>query len=209
MKKADPSFPGSAAHTAYLEKIRKGHTSRYEILDADKNKPQVGDIIIQGRKSSGYLNFTKVPYSGKSHGDIVIKIDGNNLTCIGGNVNDSVRKKSITLRNGLLKGTRGGDGTSSETATSPDGTRTFANQYTTIIRAKRASGINVGLITGTSLVEWAFWTETDNEGNKNTEGRDKEQKANQRDVRGEALFKRMASYWSAAGYNNFDRNPGY
>ena len=100
MKQAGVSFPFNAKHTIYAQSLRS-NSRGFQILDPAKTKVQVGDIVVQNREGNR-LTFNTNPWSGDSHGDIVVSVGGNSAAAIGGNVSDSVSKKNLALTNGLL-----------------------------------------------------------------------------------------------------------
>tara|TARA_B100000963_G_scaffold169665_1_gene147597 strand:+ start:134 stop:3178 length:3045 start_codon:yes stop_codon:yes gene_type:complete len=209
MKKGDGSFPGDTAHTGYLEKVRTGHTDRYEILNASITKPKVGDIIIQGRAESGYLRFFGVPYAGSSHGDIVVKLVGDEnkptaVQAIGGNVGDTVAKKVIKLNPKYYNFADVGGGPRVKIGTVEVG----QNEYTVIIRPKSDSGVNIPKIIETCELEWQKWRPEPKvfKPLEAANAADIETRANQTDARGEELFERLRLYWEAAGVNEFERD---
>lgn len=118
-KQAGLKFPFNAAHVNYaqywLEELTaassEGRNPKYERAgfnpawnfnnDAGR-KLRVGDIIIKNRpgKTPGRNTFfQREAWEGNSHGDIVVEVDydNNTATIIGGNVEDSVTKKTIEL----------------------------------------------------------------------------------------------------------------
>jgi hypothetical protein len=101
MKKASVTFSSAAAHTQYLNKLKQ--FSNWEILDPQETQIRVGDLVVQNRAGENQ-NFSSTPYSGFSHGDIIIEISGNTVYGIGGNVNNTVYKSSFNLRGGKIVG---------------------------------------------------------------------------------------------------------
>lgn len=99
MKKAGVTFGSAASHTQYLNNIKQ--YSNWKILDPEETQIQVGDLVVQNRDGNNQ-KFSNSPYSGFSHGDIIVEISGNIAYGIGGNVSDTVYKSSIDLRGGKL-----------------------------------------------------------------------------------------------------------
>ena len=132
--KTGTSFPNSAAHADYAQQIRKGTSTYqnnpggfppydWEALDPNNHPIELGDIIITNRSTNvgtkeepkyvkNTLTWETPVWTGPTHGDIVTKIidatSGPRLMfkaeIIGGNVGDSVTKKTILLKGaGYLK----------------------------------------------------------------------------------------------------------
>jgi len=93
--KAGVSFPSSASHTGYAQAIRIQSSYGWQALDPKTTPLKVGDIVVQNRKNS--LTFNTKPWSGSSHGDIIVSINGARATGIGGNVSQSVSQTNFTL----------------------------------------------------------------------------------------------------------------
>lgn len=100
MTQAGVSFPSNAAHTGYAQSLRN-NSRGFQILDPARTVVQVGDIVIQNREGNR-LTFASNPWSGFSHGDIVVNVAGNSASAIGGNVNNTVFRSNLPLTNGLL-----------------------------------------------------------------------------------------------------------
>jgi hypothetical protein len=83
--KVDSSFPKNALHTAYAQAIREGRISGWESLDPRTNTPQRGDIIIRNREGNN-LDFDTRPWTGVSHGNVVVGIEDGEVISIGGNL---------------------------------------------------------------------------------------------------------------------------
>lgn len=134
-------FPGIAAHTAYSQAIRTNPT-RYAFTALDPNVSanyplQVGDIIVVNRQDeNGVWNNQRfsqsTPWEGVSHGDIVVSVQGNSIQIVGGNLNQTVEKKSVTISSKLSDG------------------------YFTILRPK--TGTNVAEIVRVAIQEHTLWT---------------------------------------------------
>jgi len=100
------SFPSNSSHIGYLNSLR--NSTGFELLDPIKTKVQNGDLVVFNRfdKNIGKLNnqrFSSNPYSGASHGDIIIDTNNNIADSIGGNVANKVTKTSYELNNGIIK----------------------------------------------------------------------------------------------------------
>ena len=120
-------FPNSSAHANYAQQIRSntltfsnnpGTTSSpgSEWKALPPNTPlEIGDIIIQNRSSDGVMNnltFNSPVWKGSTHGDIVTEIDvssfsGGKVTTIGGNIGNTVKKKTRLITQTKLLKNRG------------------------------------------------------------------------------------------------------
>jgi len=105
MRQAGVSFPSNASHAGYAQSLRDSSRG-FEILDPAKTQVKVGDIVVKNRRNrqgvSNTLTFSTNPWSGDSHGDIVVSVNNNTAAAIGGNVADTVFKTNIPLSSGLL-----------------------------------------------------------------------------------------------------------
>lgn len=168
-KQGYSNFPGKTSHTAYAQALRSD--SNWEILEASKTLPKVGDIVLKPR-SNNRISFTDSLYKGSSHSDIVVAVSGRNYTIIGGNVGDTVKKQQKTAnRNG------------------------YESPWVIVMRPKTNS-VNIQAIISACESEWRFWhlTQTD-QANQRV---DRERTANLENSRGDALLTRLDSYWAAA-----------
>jgi len=100
MKQAGVSFPFNAQHTVYAQSLRNSSRS-FEILNPATNIVKAGDIIVANRDNN--LTFNTNPWSGSSHGDIVVSVSGNSASGVGGNLSETVSKYSIPLIDGKLQ----------------------------------------------------------------------------------------------------------
>jgi hypothetical protein len=96
MQRAGVDFPSNAAHVEYLNSLE--NNSNFELLDPAKNKIQIGDVVVFNRAGNNQT-FTSKPYSGFSHGDIIVSISNNTAEGIGGNVSNTVFKSTFFLNN--------------------------------------------------------------------------------------------------------------
>lgn len=87
----------AAGHWKYINDAYHGRNG-WTFNKPSDYTPQVGDLIC-GSRSGGRFN-SNTNY--KSHCDIVHSVNGNKVTTIGGNVGDSVKLKTWTLKNGRL-----------------------------------------------------------------------------------------------------------
>ena len=100
------TFPFSAVHADYAQRIKTDFSSNFEVLDPAKTTPSVGDIIIANREKNN-LTFATKQWSGPTHGDIVVQVSGNavagkrgtkaGITVIGGNISNTVFKETKML----------------------------------------------------------------------------------------------------------------
>jgi hypothetical protein len=100
MKQANTNFPSNPSHTGYLNSLKSN--SNFELLDPNKTKVKVGDIVVYNREGNNQT-YSSNPYSGFSHGDIIVSSDTQEAVGIGGNISNSVSKTSYTLNNSLIK----------------------------------------------------------------------------------------------------------
>ncbi len=132
---------------------------------------QVGDIIIYNRKQSGgsmnkqyydKVDFgnTAKKYSGATHNDIVVRIEGRKVYCIGGNVSNAVREKN---RYRLVKDSITVDGGSLGTATyttqgALDPTFTGTNRYAShCFGAIRPPSNKVAVLVAKAIEQYNIW----------------------------------------------------
>jgi len=101
VRKSGIEFPSAASHADYAQKIRITSEYPWLILNPKIVKPLVGDIIITNRGNNN-LTFQTSLWSGATHGDIVTEITNDNLTAIGGNLGQTVKKTTVTLNEGLI-----------------------------------------------------------------------------------------------------------
>lgn len=100
------TFPARSNHLEYAQAIRTGNYG-FTVLNPQTTSPAVGDIVINKRvdrngTSSTLLTFDTNPWSGPSHGDIVVGIEGNTVYVVGGNLSNKVKQRSTSLSNGKL-----------------------------------------------------------------------------------------------------------
>ena len=172
-KKGYSSFPGKTSHTGYAQALRSD--SNWEILDARKTTPKVGDIVLKGR-AGNEINYTDSKYKGNSHSDIVVAVSrgrrNRTFTIIGGNVGDTVKKQSQSTSNNRYK-----------------------SPWKIVMRPK-TNAVNIQAIVSACESEWRFWHLTQSD--KENQRIDREKAANVENSRGDALLARLDSYWGAA-----------
>ena len=203
-QQGDPDFPASAAHTGYAQKIRSGHTDRWQVLNGEVAYPKVGDIVIQTREGND-LSFSDAIYKGKSHGDIITKVETNQFLVIGGNVSHTVYKKKLKS-----------DGYDPEIAFYTDSTSSTRAPYIIVLRPD-PNKIDINAIINAAESEWTNWREiiTGSEGStgikilsslNKAHPKYQERKANETDTIGNDLLERLRKYWLAAGIDDFSRD---
>ncbi|MFY1048423.1 DUF2272 domain-containing protein [Chryseobacterium sp. GP-SGM7] len=107
MKKAglQNHFLYSDAHCDYINKAIKAKQQNdaefafwgHKISDY---KPKVGDLVCYSRQSG--VDYDNRPNWYRSHSDIVVEVNANEIIVIGGNVDDSVSKKHLQITDGKL-----------------------------------------------------------------------------------------------------------
>lgn len=101
------NFQYSGAHTTYTYYAKQNrlqnNSNPFKAYRITEKKPEPGDIIVQNRDNSSFTYDNVQPDKPGTHGDIVLKVDGNKVEVIGGNVKNSVFKRSYKLdANGVL-----------------------------------------------------------------------------------------------------------
>jgi hypothetical protein len=99
----DSTFPFDASHSNYATRIKKGESNNWKAIDPLTTPLRHGDIIVYNTDSSAYQysDFAEnAPFS--SHGDIVVGINANSesVILIGGNLSNSVIKKTLSTTAG-------------------------------------------------------------------------------------------------------------
>jgi len=97
MKSSGTQFPASGVHTTYAQKIRDGFGD-WAALDPKTTKIQVGDVVVQNR-AGNRQRFTSTPWTGLSHGDVVVSISNGYIEAIGGNLGDTVKMVTYPVYN--------------------------------------------------------------------------------------------------------------
>ena len=100
MQRAGVPFPFSAAHTRYVQTLRT-NAQGFQTLDSATTSVQVGDIVVRNRNGNN-MTYASNPWSGPSHGDIIVEVNGNLAIGIGGNISDTVFRSRISLTQGRL-----------------------------------------------------------------------------------------------------------
>jgi hypothetical protein len=99
---AENKFKYSVRHATYIidaVKNRDNPNASFRGYPIDRIRPAVGDLICAPRGENKDLPYSQILAKGdfKSHCDIVVAKNGNQLEVIGGNVGDSVAKTIVSL----------------------------------------------------------------------------------------------------------------
>ncbi|MBL7798433.1 MAG: DUF2272 domain-containing protein [Saprospiraceae bacterium] len=102
MRKAYTGFHPSTAHNRYIIWAKQNRLQNrphpFYAFRIEEVAVEVGDIICNARgEKELWAKYDNVESKPKSHGDIVIAIDGNIATVVGGNINKNVTTKKVTL----------------------------------------------------------------------------------------------------------------
>ena len=98
-------FDGSASHSSYIRQAvqnRKKNMleSNYVAYRHHEKEAEVGDLVCYSRMAKTDLYDETSSY--KSHCDIVVQKNSNNIEVIGGNVSNGVTKKIVSTSNGKV-----------------------------------------------------------------------------------------------------------
>lgn len=96
------SLPVSAKHFTYTAAAARnvGSLGRYGAFDASTMTPAPGDIIIRGRGAPLMTWADVADPAGRTfdgHGDVVVSRSGDSIAVVGGNVDQSVKLRTIAL----------------------------------------------------------------------------------------------------------------
>ena len=110
MKKAGagPAFRYSAAHAVYTAAARQNRLSNngnpFQAFRVSEAAPALGDLVCKSRAGSG-ATYDNVRAGMKTHCDVVVAVAPGQITVVGGNVDNSVSRKTVrTNAAGLLTG---------------------------------------------------------------------------------------------------------
>ena len=177
------TFPFSAGHADYAQRIKTDFSSNFEVLDPAKTTPSVGDIIIVNREKNN-LTFATKQWSGPTHGDIVVQVPKEDtmvtsdlratvsIKAIGGNVRNTVTKSAYTLVQSQM----------------PDGKGAFtfkfvlASTYSSFVILRPKDKNLATKVVSEAIAEHNFWQ---------VENKFKESDA--------GAFDRLAEYWKLVG----------
>jgi hypothetical protein len=105
MKKAGAGddFSYSKSHSVYIRDAIKNrkekNNKKFKGFKPEEVNVNVGDLVCYPREKG--VNYD-TDYAYKSHCDLITQISGNVATGIGGNISDSVSKKTYNLSNGKI-----------------------------------------------------------------------------------------------------------
>lgn len=103
MLKSDVPFPARAAHTQYLNALKD--YSNFTLLDPAVTNVQLGDLIVFNRQGNTQT-WKRQPWSGFSHGDIIVSLSSTQAKAIGGNVGNTVKESTFSITDGKLSTAR-------------------------------------------------------------------------------------------------------
>lgn len=89
---AGDRFPYSPNHSTYINAAVAGETSGLHAFAVNAVAPQLGDLVCAGRASGARVRFEMLPtsYGFPAHCAIVVAVQPNQISVIGGNVDDAV-----------------------------------------------------------------------------------------------------------------------
>jgi hypothetical protein len=101
-----PAFRYSGAHANYIHAAKQNRlassSNPFKAYRITEIRPRPGDIVAKARAGSG-ATYDNIRPGFKTHGDIVTEVGPKWIKAIGGNVSDSVRRKTLrTDENGNL-----------------------------------------------------------------------------------------------------------
>jgi hypothetical protein len=100
---AGDDFKYAQSHSQYIEQAVKNrkekNSKKFKGYRPNEVEVKVGDLVCYPRQS-GVTYDSKSGY--KSHCDLIVEIKDNKAIGVGGNVGDSVTKKSFALKNGKI-----------------------------------------------------------------------------------------------------------
>jgi hypothetical protein len=95
---AGNAFKYSPTHAAYtraaIDNRHANNGNPFKAYRVTELAPQVGDLVCKGRAGIG-ATYENIKPGMKTHCDIVTEVRPNNLTLVGGNVNNSVARKTL------------------------------------------------------------------------------------------------------------------
>lgn len=103
MAGAGLTFPYSAAHFDYINEARRASLRQLSARRVwaeriEDYAPQLGDLICMGRGRDRNLRFEQLPVTiAATHCDIVVGVEPDRLSVIGGNVDDTVALKFVPV----------------------------------------------------------------------------------------------------------------
>lgn len=109
---AGDRFPYSPNHSTYINAAASGSTTGLHAQDPANYAPQLGDLVCAGRGQSRSIRFQSLPTANAfpAHCGLVVALGHNQISTIGGNVDDAVTLTHVPVGpNGMLAAA---DGTS-------------------------------------------------------------------------------------------------
>jgi hypothetical protein len=101
--KANDDFKYSSSHSSYIVQAiknrKENNKNPFKAYLLEEKKVEVGDLICYPRQSNVDYDTTN---RYKSHCDIVVSVNKDKADVIGGNVGNTVGKKTVTLKKGKL-----------------------------------------------------------------------------------------------------------
>lgn len=99
---AGSQFQYSSAHTDYVGAAKRNrlanNTNPFKAYRVGEMAPRLGDLVCAERSTSGvtYDNVDDGTFR-SSHSDVVVEVESGRIAVIGGNVSNTVGRKTITL----------------------------------------------------------------------------------------------------------------
>lgn len=97
---AGDSFPYSATHSAYIIDTTNNRynnpKAKFKAYDTNERKPKPSDLVCKTR-SGTTASYGDVQEGDRLHCDIVTKVHKDSVIVVGGNVNDKVQRKTLSL----------------------------------------------------------------------------------------------------------------
>lgn len=107
---AGNAFRYSAAHATYIVAAKENrlanNSNPFKAFRIKEVKPELGDLVCKRRAGSG-ATYDNIRRGMKTHCDIVSSVHQNSIKVIGGNVNNSVSMRTISIdSNGFISNSR-------------------------------------------------------------------------------------------------------
>ena len=100
---AGDDFKYATSHSQYIAQAvknrKENNSKKFKAYKPNEVEVKVGDLVCYPRQSGVTYNS---PSGYKSHCDLIVSIKNNNAIGVGGNVGNSVSKKSFPLKNGKI-----------------------------------------------------------------------------------------------------------
>jgi hypothetical protein len=97
---AGDSFPYSATHSEYIIDTTNNRynnpEAKFKAYDTNEQKPKPSDLVCTTR-SGTTASYGDVQEGDQLHCDIVTKVHKNSVIVVGGNVNNKVQRKTLSL----------------------------------------------------------------------------------------------------------------